>query len=690
MIAFISICLLDLLILSFISIVINSMSNNITSTSIKTKRKYTKKKKRGRKSSSNSKHPKQIKKNKHKVLCQKNDSKKRYKHSWTSKLTEWIKKNHQSLMQRSKPLPNVTELSDLIVLTTHKATDIIKWMKQNTECILFKIDPSYDSQKKIDNSELLIINLTDWIIQNSNFLIQRDPPYPSRVEYNHLSNLYNENKNVIQRWFRDNCKRILIEKQLISADKAINYYLPIIQRFIRERCGELWLRKYTASECMLHKISSVAKISYTKAVEIMTPENIKGILNEEFKNLVLLHRIINDLLFLKQPLNEDIITRLSESFDTTNNNIQIIYNDNKQRYNEIISARNIYSCNKCNYYFKSSRELCLHQSIPHGYACKHCPLKFTHQFSRRTHVNLQHNKTLTCPKCLMVKTCKRGVWKKHCIASHDVLCQHAGKGCKLRFARVRDMQLHLKKACAYVFNKKNSEIFLVIDKPNETFIETGDAVFSNNVNVVHGEEERFDIKEKEFKNNILRIINSCGQLTVDLSQKEYNIESITSILLELSKYKFIALSYLLDIQKMSGEFNQMELNALKILFVACSINCKHSIYNFIDGISEIDTSEILKQYKIELSSFNSKEIYQDIFKRDFDGNFYLPEEKPVNYQKTFRLFPNIYLSSTAQIFNDDHKIRCKITFDSRKNDRNFIDCHYVDKGRIMINRIYSF
>ena len=88
------------------------MSDNITSTSIETKRKYTKNKKRGRKSSSNSKHPKQIKKNKHKVLCQKNNSK-RYKHSWTSKLTEWIKKNHQSLMQRSKPLPNVTELSDL-------------------------------------------------------------------------------------------------------------------------------------------------------------------------------------------------------------------------------------------------------------------------------------------------------------------------------------------------------------------------------------------------------------------------------------------------------------------------------------------------------------------------------------------------------------------------------------------------
>ncbi len=349
------------------------------------KRKYNKKKKgRKKQKKRRNKHPKQNKKTKMKKVTN--------RIRWTNKLSDWVKENHISLSDRSVPLPFESEIITLMQLTNKTKNDIIKWMDQNAFGILYRINPNFNRDRFYDNRELFNVQMTNWVLHNSESLVQRIPPYPTRLEYQSLSNDFKENKKVIQQWIRNHCKTVLISNNRINADNVRVHFEPLINKYIIANCGLLWYLQYTITSSIINKLMSIAKISQSKVIEVVTPKYIKFVLDKEFNRLDFAHRIIMDLLQLNKTINDTIATALHNDFNIEIQHVYQLQQYYKNSINMYEGKQYRHSCKLCNYYFKSARELALHAALPHGYVCKHCPLKFHHQFTRRKHVNVKHKK----------------------------------------------------------------------------------------------------------------------------------------------------------------------------------------------------------------------------------------------------------------------------------------------------------
>eukprot|EP01084_Bolivina_argentea_P233620 393440_1 len=112
-----------------------------------------------------------------------------------------------------------------------------------------------------DNKDWFNIQMTNWVLTNSEYLIQRDPPYPTRLEYQTLSNDLETNKKIIQQWIRHHCKTILIDNNRMNADSVHNYFEPLINKYIIANCGLLWHLKYQINGPIINNMMTIDKIS---------------------------------------------------------------------------------------------------------------------------------------------------------------------------------------------------------------------------------------------------------------------------------------------------------------------------------------------------------------------------------------------------------------------------------------------
>eukprot|EP01083_Nonionella_stella_P257224 880634_1 len=419
-------------------------------------------------------------------------------------------------------------------------------------------------------------------------------------------------------------------------------------------------------------------------MSLLCQKNIIMITKQCYRDpLDLVHRIIMDLIQNNVHFSQSIISRLQAEHNIDIGQVFVLIKYYRAKSKQLKSSN--HSCQYCNYYFASIKNKEIHESLPHGYAFKHCPLRFTHQFSRLKHVNVKHKKTQTCPKCLIVKACSRNMWKNHVAAAHKIPCMYWPE-CKLMFARNRDLEFHLKNNCDACNGEAISAQYLANNNNEMLFEEEGP------MEVDQKEEAQFEQQVSLFIDNIFEVIKNNTMYDIDLTAAEYDVNGVKYKLLKLAEIGFVANNGWLQIPDIVERLEPLTLPELRLFFVACSINCKESVYHFYDGIQELNYDEAYDEMmtKEDTNQFTLLEEFEDILSRRFTGNWKETDQPAISYPSTFHLYPNIMLSSTAEIFSSVDVLRCKTTFNMRYHNKNFIEIQYVDQGRIMMLRIYPY
>ncbi len=309
-------------------------------------------------------------------------------------------------------------------------------------------------------------------------------------------------------------------------------------------------------------------------------------------------------------------------------------------------------------------------------------MKFTHSLKLYKHHQKTHCKREICPKCLIVKCVNAKQWTKHLQLNHHIPCNHHPL-CSAQFVRKRDKKHHLEHVCLFAKEQKKSIIIL---EDNTNYLECVDETNDFNINNIEEEKNDEQLTQYVIQYNkiIFDLINQYSLINVDLYNTNPDISQIEHVLLELCKHRFIDKLHLLYKNKIKS----LTTNQLQVLFFACNIDPKKSMYYFINGIKEISCDDVLNNYKVNIKAFTQFEQYNDIENPIFNGNY--KNVDILNKISTFRVYPNIFLSSTVEIFNTLKEPRCKITFNGFVKQRNYIDFQYILQGRIFIMRLYPY